>query len=253
VGTALAARAIDAAAALGCRVVDAEVKVGGPGEPFFTALGGESKLVAHRNVCPVEAVERSRLEGWVATAAERAGDYSLVAWDGPCPDARLDAFVDLRHVMNTAPMGDMDWEDEKFTAEEWRAMEESWAARGMTVWTLCARHDPSDDLVGFTQITTHQHWPQYAEQGDTGVWPEHRGRGLARWLKAVNALRLLDECPELRVVETGNAVDNDPMLSINWAMGFQPLDQWAEWQAPTTALLDAVRQGADARGGGASV
>ena len=58
---------------------------------------------------------------------------------------------------------------------------------------------------------------------------EHRNLGLGRWLKAANALRLLDERPEVTTIETWNAGVNAAMLAINHAMGFQPVAEWQEW------------------------
>jgi hypothetical protein len=39
--------------------------------------------------------------------------------------------------------------------------------------------------------------------------------GLGRWMKAANGLRLLDERPESRVIQTFNAGSNEATLAIN--------------------------------------
>jgi hypothetical protein len=83
-------------------------------------------------------------------------------------------------------------------------------------------------------------WTRIAWQGDTGVWPKHRERGLGRWLKAVNALRLLDEQPEVEFIDTWNAGSNEAMLAINVAMGFRPLENWGIWQAGTDVVAEAL-------------
>jgi hypothetical protein len=49
-------------------------------------------------------------------------------------------------------------------------------------------------------------------------------------VKAVNALRLLDERPDVAFVMTENAGSNDAMLSINHAMGFRSAGHVEEWQ-----------------------
>jgi hypothetical protein len=69
-----------------------------------------------------------------------------------------------------------------------------------------------------------------AVQGDTGVEPVHRNRGLGRWSKATNVLRLLEERPDTQVVETWHAGVNAPMLTINDAMGFRPVAECQEWR-----------------------
>ncbi|HEV7534028.1 MAG TPA: hypothetical protein VGP90_00245, partial [Acidimicrobiia bacterium] len=173
-------------------------------------------------------------------AGERAADYSLVAWDGDCPEELLPAWVALKGVMNTAPLEAFEWDDERMTPERWRAVEATRTARGTVAWHLCARHDDSGELAGYTELLFPRTWPQIAWQGDTGVWPKHRERGLGRWLKAVNALRMLDEHPEVEFIDTWNAGSNEAMLAINVAMGFRPLENWGIWQAGTDVVAEAI-------------
>ena len=239
-GSALLARAVDAARGWGCTVLDLEARVGGPGEPFLRAIGAERKLVERHSRCRTADVDRQLLEGWVRRAGERAAGYSLVAWDGPCPEEILPSFLELTRVMNTAPLEAFDWEDEQLTADQLRAVEATYAARGVEVWTVCARHDGSGELAGFTELTFPSTWPQMGWQENTGVWPKHRHRGLGRWLKAINALRVLDERPEVEFIDTWNAGSNEAMLAINVAMGFRPLENWGDWQVGTAEAAEAL-------------
>ncbi|HEV7536523.1 MAG TPA: GNAT family N-acetyltransferase, partial [Acidimicrobiia bacterium] len=198
IGSVLLQRAVDAARRWGCTVLDFEARVGGPGEPFLRSVAAERRLVERRSRCRTAAIDRALLEGWVRRAGERAPGYSLVAWDGPCPDELVAAFVTLKGVMNTAPLEALEWDEERLTVERWRQAESTFAARGVELWAVCARHDDSGELAGYTELALLGDWPEMAWQEDTGVWPKHRERGLGRWLKAVNALRLLDERPEVR-------------------------------------------------------
>lgn len=202
-----------------------------PATAFAERAGATRGLVDHQNRLLVAGLDRPMLEGWVARAAERAGGYSLVAFDGHCPDELVDDFARLSAVMDTAPRTDV-WEDTTVTASMVRDSEAALRAKGGTTWTVCARDDATGGLVGFTVIGFLPHRPWLAHQEDTGVEPAHRGRGLGRWLKATNALRLLDERPEVEVVETWNAEVNAPMLSINHAMGFRRVAAWQQWELP---------------------
>jgi len=98
---------------------------------------------------------------------------------------------------------------------------------------VCACHRPSGRLVGYTELGGSSRRPWLARQGDTGVENAHRNLGLGRWVKATNALRLLSERPEVKVVDTWNADVNAPMLSINDAMGFRAVAHWQEWRLGT--------------------
>jgi mycothiol synthase len=241
-GSVLLGRAVDAARGWGCTVVDFEARVGGAGEPFLRSIGAERRMVERRSRCRTAEIDRDLLEGWVRRAGERAAGYSLVVWDGPCPDELVAAFVALKGVMNTAPLEALEWDDERLTVEQWREVEATNAARGDELWHVCARHDDSGELAGYTELALLPDWPEMAWQEDTGVWPKHRERGLGRWLKAVNALRLLDEHPEVACLDTWNAGSNEAMLGINVAMGFRPLENWGGWQAGTDVVAEALRR-----------
>jgi GNAT superfamily N-acetyltransferase len=168
------------------------------------------------------------LEGWVRRAKDRAHDYSLVCFDGPCPDELLEGFALLTRVMNTAPRSAGD-QDVHSTPAEVRASHETLLRRMGWVWTACACHEATGKLVGFTQLLATRARPWLGQQWDTGVDPAHRNLGLGRWLKAANALRLLDERPEVTTIETWNAGVNAAMLAINDGMGFRPVADWQEW------------------------
>jgi GNAT superfamily N-acetyltransferase len=242
---------VEAAREWDCSLLDLAARVGGPGEPFLRAVGAELRMVERRSRCLTAGIERTLVETWVRRAKERAAGYSLLAWDGPCPDALIEDFAALKHVMNTAPLEGLDLDDFRFTAARWREVESVLLARGDQWWTVCARHDDSGELAGFTEIAFPCHWPSQAWQEDTGVWPKHRNRGLGRWLKAVMALRVLDERPAVERIETWNAGSNEAMLGINVAMGFAPVENWGDWQVPTAVARAAMARRATTRTGAA--
>lgn len=233
---------VAAAEADGRTVLEAGAPTGTAGTAYLEALGAERKIVERKSRMALAHVDREMLEGWVARAAERAGGYSLLAWDGPVPEEYLERFVALTMVMNTAPRDDLEMDDWVHTPERQRENEERFAAKGESWWTLVARHDATDQLAGYTELVFPRHHPEVAWQEATAVDPVHRNRGLGRWLKAVNCLRLLDERPEVRYVDTWNAFSNAPMLAINTAMGFEVVKSYSEYQIPTDRLIAALKE-----------
>ncbi len=240
-GSALLGAVVEAADAWQASLLDVYARVGGPGEPFLRRLGAELRQVERRSACLTAHLDRPLLERWVRRAGERAAAYSLVAWDGHCPDDLLGAFCDLVAVMNTAPRDGLQRDDTHTTPEEWREREAAYDAQGYDHWVLCARHDGSGEFAGYTELLLPRRWPEMAYQGDTGVWPKHRERGLGRWLKAAMALRLVDERPAIERIETWNAGGNQAMLSINEAMGFVAVENWGAWQVPVDRVRAALR------------
>jgi mycothiol synthase len=213
---------------------------GSAGEPFLSAMGGTKRQPFRVSLCRIADVDVDMLRGWVKRASERAGGYSMVGWDDPCPDDLLEAFTEVAHVMNTAPLDDIEQEDWVLTPAQMLDWQEALARRGHVGWVFAARHDATGQFAGFTEMGFWPWAPERGFQGDTGVHPDHRNLGLGRWLKAAMLLRVLDERPEVEAVETGNASSNEAMLAINVAMGFRPHHHGGYWQLPTRAVLDRL-------------
>ena len=213
-----------------------------PGAAFLAALGAKAVLRERANVLYLADLDTALLDAWITRAPERAAAYSLVSWDGPCRQDLLGAYAALRQVMNTAPRGEAEWDDFRWTPETARSYEQTWSSQGHRWWTLVARHDPSGTLVGFTEIVFRAERPGVATQEDTGVDPSHRGLGLGRWLKAAMLKRLLAERPDVGLIETGNAGSNAPMLAINDALGFRCLAEVDVYQIPTDDLLASTER-----------
>jgi GNAT superfamily N-acetyltransferase len=210
------------------------------GWDFLKAIGAEHKLTGRFSMLKFADVDRAQLAGWVARAAERASDYELVRWDGPCPDEYAEAFVNEQSVMNTAPIDNLEYEDEVFTVARLRDREESVAIRSIDLVTLVARHKPTGELVAHSDVWLPQRWTTKAYQNDTGVNPAHREKGLGRWLKAQMLLNLLDERPQIDNISTWNAGSNDAMLGINYAMGFKTVTEYGEHQVRADVALEKL-------------
>ena len=201
------------------------------GQHFVERAGFRMGLETHINQLVLARLDRALMGGWIATSAERAGDYAVEIWDGPVPEGDLVAYAGLVGVMNSAPRGSLDIEDFKVTPKMVRDGEAWLFSNGSRRLVAFARHRPTGALAGFTQLTWNPKRASIVWQGDTGVVPEHRNRGLGRWLKATNVEAMLAANPAARFVRTGNADSNAPMLAINQRMGFEPFIAHATWQA----------------------
>ena len=208
------------------------------GEAFLTRLGGEKAMESHTNQLILAEIDPALLTRWMTPPPETTSRFALEFWDGPHPDDRLAAMAELFEVMNTAPRDKMDLEDMHFTPEQIRQMERQTLAAGTVRWTLSVRDTAADKFAGFTEVYWNPNRPQIVGQGGTGVFPEYRGHGLGRRLKAAMLDKVLRERPEAWFVRTGNADSNGPMLRINHELGFRPYLSRTEWQVETRKVLD---------------
>jgi GNAT superfamily N-acetyltransferase len=231
IGRALGRALASEARADGRIGITLEVAEGTPAEVVCKAAGCRPDMVMEQNRTDPRTIPDALLEGWRA-AGEAATGYSLVAFDAPCPTPALAAdFIHARHVMNDAPR----WEGEPeatYTVEELRAVEAASVAARQDWWNVGVRHDASGELVGISEMYLPRARPWIVFQGDTGVHPDHRGHRLGAWMKAVNHLRLRAERPDVEVVQTWNADSNEPMLRINRALGFHPVQRYQGWFLP---------------------
>lgn len=209
---------------------------GGPardpaGPAFAASLGFKSALAEVRRRLDVTALDHAALDRMLAEGWPKAAGYSVVRWKDLPPDEYLDdvAYLDGR-LLQDAPMGELDWEPQKIDADRVRAGQAVRDARGHEQWHTGIRHDESGRLVAWTTLNMGATVRWHAFQHITIVEPRHRGHRLGAIVKVENLRWFLAEQPQVTAIDTWNAAVNDHMISINEAMGFRPVDAWANQQ-----------------------
>jgi GNAT superfamily N-acetyltransferase len=210
------------------------------GAAFLTALGAEERSVARKSALDVTRLDRVLVDEWITRAPERASGYELRVWTDATPPDLVAAFAEARYVMGTAPLDDLEYVEERITPEQQVEQDAITLASGNTWFVAAAIDTATGAIAGYTVVFLTPSSPELAHQGDTGVWPEHRDRGLGRWLKAAMLRKILDEWPAVRWITTWNAGSNEPMLAINVALGFEVMEWWGEWQVPTATVAAAL-------------
>lgn len=203
---------------------------GGTFDPFLERLGFKEAYHDQRSRLNLASLDRDLIRLWIDQAPERASDYELVELESPIPEDALARYCDILFQMNTAPREDFEEEDETMTPELWRRMEEMNRSTRYHLHTLVAVHRPSGVFAGSTSVAADLLDPAQGWQWETVVHPDHRQKGLGRWLKAA-MIELIDrERPEMTRIDTENSTTNDAMLGINLAMGFKPISREVIWQ-----------------------
>jgi mycothiol synthase len=202
---------------------------------FLTRIGAKTTLTGHTNQLDLSQLDRAMVREW---AAIRTEGYRLEWIDGDVPEARMQNVIVAYDTMNTAPRGDSAMQDWNTTPEQIREFDRSRRARGFERRLVLALDEATGETAGYTELVYDPQIPHLIWQQGTAVIPSHRGHGLGKWLKAAMVERALGDWPNARLIRTGNADSNAPMLAINTRLGFKPA--WAEsiWEV---GIADARR------------
>lgn len=154
-------------------------------------------------------------------ARERSEGYEIRSYVGPLPDEVLASYAELNNLfMLEAPMGDIDVEAGRSTAESIRERDQVTVAMGRTMYSSLALKDGV--VVAQSDLGTAKDDDE-AHQWGTLVHPDHRGHRLGAAVKVANLRNIQRERPGTRRVVTTNAEVNAWMVAINDRLGFVPV------------------------------
>jgi GNAT superfamily N-acetyltransferase len=237
IGTALLEHGIDYARSRGRNTVIIEVNrpitESGPGPS-----GGHAMLARHGfSDASVELhrvldlpVAANRLDALEAAAGQRRDAYRIAQFADSVPDELIDGYCRLQEAFNLeAPLGELDMEAEVWDVARVREREELFRRSGRHERATVAIA-PDGAIVALTEMTTTEHEPDVGWQGGTLVLREHRGHRLGLAVKVANLRGYQAEFPQVRAVHSWNAEDNGPMVAINDAIGFRPVEYLVEMQ-----------------------
>lgn len=196
----------------------------GPAFGFLREAGARPVLEDHRRIVDLQ----SHPVGDVHPVPE---GYRVEQWVDVAPDALLDgcAYL-LGRMMLDAPMGEMDYEQEKWDAVRYREREQDARDRGRVRVATAVVHTATGQVSGITDIAVNRTRTDVAYQWDTIVDPDHRGHRLGLVLKTHNHRFLTETVPDVRWINTWNAATNTFMVAVNDALSFRIAELWTEWQ-----------------------
>lgn len=227
----IGSRLLDAAVAAvrenGRRRVIAQAETGSPGDRFLSARGFRVVLTLVFARLPLAEADVASLTG---IAEQLRPGYRLVSWDGTVPDDLAGTFADSRRAMDDMPMGDTDFGTVTWNVHRVRAVAETVRKRGDLLHTVAALDESDGSIAGFTELVVPGSGKGAGQHYGTGVLPEHRGRGLGRWMKAASILRARERYPDLDALVTDTAETNRHMRRINDALGYVPTHTAHEYQ-----------------------
>ncbi len=179
---------------------------------------------------PLQEGRLEELRAEVARARDAAA-YRVLTFEAPWPAEYVEDQCALFRCMSTdEPHGDEGHEEEVWDADRISENDSLRAARGARFLIAVAEHRASGRLVACTELVVAADVPGQAWQMLTVVRPEHRGHRLGLAIKIANAEELVRRAPEVRVIITGNAAVNAPMIAVNDMMGFEIASEGNFWQ-----------------------
>ncbi len=227
VGTQLLEAAVTAAREEGRRSVLAQAQRDSPADLFLAARGFRRVLGLTYARLPLADADLAAI-GRIARLP-RPG-YRLTEWDGTVPPELAPSYADARRAMDDMPMEGTDYGTVVWDVERVIAVAEAVAKRGDLLHTVAAVDGSDGSVVGFSELVVPGDGRGDGRHYGTAVLPEHRGHGLARWMKAASILRARARHPELAGLCTDTADSNAPMRAVNEALGYVPTHRSVEYQ-----------------------
>jgi GNAT superfamily N-acetyltransferase len=172
-------------------------------------------------------VDADLLAGQRQRAAQAMGDeYEVTVHVDGVPDELRQGVCDASNrLILDAPTGDVDFEPESMTVEDYQTMLDHQRATGRTLITAVATHTESGVVAAYTDLVYPATDRDIVFQWGTLVLPEHRGHRLGMAVKVANLEELARIAPERRSVQTMNDEQNPWMVRINVDLGFEIIEE----------------------------
>ncbi|MFF1737730.1 GNAT family N-acetyltransferase [Streptomyces sp. NPDC058247] len=226
-GTLLLHAAVKSAKDDGRRSLTAPADAGSPADLFLAARGFRRVLNLTYARLPLADADVPAL---TRTKHAAHPGYRLVSWEGTVPDDLAATFAASRRAMDDMPMDDTDYGTVAWDVDRVRAVAKAVEERGEHLDTVAAVDTADGTVAGFTELVVPGDGTGDGEHYGTGVLPEHRGHGLARWMKAESILRARSRHPELGGLLTDTADSNTHMRAVNDGLGYVPTHRTYEYQ-----------------------
>ncbi|MEV0789893.1 GNAT family N-acetyltransferase [Kribbella sp. NPDC050459] len=212
IGTQLLGAVVNGAREHDVRTIVADVDVDSVGDRFLQRRGFSIGLTL--------IYARLDLSTTTPDVPAVAG-YRLVSWDGVPPDELVQTFTDARAGMNDAPSGTIATPVDVWDVERTRYAAQLIAQRGEHL-SVVAAVDGTGRIAGFTEVVVPGDGKGDGQHYGTAVLPEHRGRGLALWMKAAQIHETRRRFPDLDGLRTDTVDTNRAMRRTNDRLGYRP-------------------------------
>lgn len=221
--------------------IGVEVVGGTPAVPFYESLGFATEYLETRSVLQLAAVHWPTIRQMADSLPDR---FRVEFHPAGPPEPLFASYAQAKTKARNADDGGPDQRPDAYDPQRLRDSLDCLIRRGMRPYIVLAVAQPTDTVVGLTEVVVPAQHPTRADQYDTLVVPEYRGHRIEQAIKARMLLELRTVEPELLEVQTWNSQANETMRQVNAALGFRPDREWREYGISVTELvhrLDAHR------------
>jgi GNAT superfamily N-acetyltransferase len=239
IGSAIEHAAEEMARAEGRRELGGMDEVPSDGKATGTAPGASSAFARSHGFAAAQQLVRrdlplppdaGRMEALQRQADAALSGYTLSTFWGGWAEDDLEDRCELGRRMSTdIPLGEQSLDEEVWDPARVRQLEANLAAQNRAMVITAARHDASGRIVAFTEVAVPRGAPESVWQHDTLVMREHRGHRLGLAVKLANTTALVEAYPQARTVSSWNAAENEHMIAINDAMGYDVVARSTYW------------------------
>lgn len=195
---------------------------------FCKKFGGSAVLEEEESRLNITDVNWKMVNKWREEGARRAKGVKIERFKD-VPEKDIDEYCRIHsETENQVPLGDIEWTFDE-TPKTRRNREKRYKNLGAT-WTTFISREKDGTISGLTETLYFFDRPTILDQLLTGVKEEYRGRGLGKWLKAEMLTYIKEKFPKVKVVATGFAVTNAPMIAINKKLGFKNSNSWITYK-----------------------
>lgn len=235
IGKSLLARAQKEAELIGATKINSYVE-NPESLGFAQKFGSEISAKKNMKYLLLQDANYTKAQEWITELGAKNNDISLRFFE-KIPDEMMDkyivAFNMFRRDNPDVAQGLMEFEP--WTTKHFKEAEKKEEKRGLKRFMILA-FDKDENIAGLTMIKTENSVPASIMQSLTGTMRSHRGRGLAKLLKAEMLMYVKLNLPEFVVMTTWNNQRNEAMNHINSELGYKDAQPCFDCQFEVTSL-----------------
>jgi len=180
-------------------------------------------------------LDYNELESWQRTAIPPGSNLRWEIHAGRVPIERLATLApQFTTLLGDMPLGSLDVPPLRYEVQAFITWYEELDRHGGEHFLVLLTDGA--DIAALCEASWDSRFPDRVFQMLTAVARPWRGQGLAKGVKAAMLRLLRDRHPQIRLMITGNAEVNAPMLSINNRLGFTVYRRAGSYQIGHDAL-----------------